>query len=311
MQTAQGKAAQGPVASELAAMFTYAVLPTLRKPWYEEGAAGNLGNWEHYKKKCEAFAKQLGIPDAERHRITLPFAISIDWDPRHTWLREVMASAGRCASLREACDEEAIRLQNPTILDEIRQLEENLLACAPPTSHNLADLTQRDAMPARLELQEKQRQLHQLLLDLRTGRGGRDLYLQAYLTKSRKDCRFITVTLEQFMPLSKVSPDLHSPIEHMVRTIKEFVKSEFHTGGRSDQELRQGRTYQEFVNNAVASKGNGPAGKAHIGGSVEKQEAICKVLAASKGKRFLTKVKNKQRLVVGTAGGWIEDTSLT
>lgn len=314
MQTAQGKAAQGPVASEIAAMFTFSVLPTLRQHYYDPAANGKLGSWQEYQHTCARFAEELGIPLQERHRITLPFALSIDWDPRHTWLREVMASAGRCDCLREACEEEALREHNQTILDEIRELEEELLASAPATGQNLGEMSQRGAMQARRttenELQAKKDELHQLLREKRE-KMKQDLFLHAYFVKSRKDCRFITVTLEQFMPLSKVSPDLHSPIEHLVKTIKECVKSDFQDPRNSDEELRQGRTYQDFINNAVAMWGNSDSGKRHIKGSVVKQLIICRILAASKGKRFRVLDHKKYREVVGTGGNWIENTRYT
>lgn len=337
MQTAEGKPAQGPVASEFAAMFTYAVLPTLRKAYYDPAADGDLGNWEKYTQECANFATELGIPEQERHRITLPFGFSIDWDNRHTWMREVIATAGRCDALREACEHEALVRTAPELAKKKQGLEKSVKDAQQIVDDLELKIQEAEGQPAVAQLQidlayaeldrrdfaARLSRTHSAVeqhLRRRYAAKRTDLYLHEYFVKSQADCRFITITLEQIMPLSKVSPEVHCPIEHLVGTIKGCITADFNSGRKSDEELVQGRTYQEFINNAVAAKGNGTDGQHHISGSIEKQEIICKILMAKKGQRFTVDYtfgppradgQKDTHEVVGTAGNWIQDHKWT
>lgn len=323
MQTATGKAAQGPVASELAAMFTFAVLPTIRKHYYDPNNPGH--SWERYKKQCECFAAEAGIPKEERHRITVPCYISIDWDPRHTWLREFIATPGRAESARESCERALLMKDDAALVQEVLRLEQ-LVQDGPPDASDFSTLMSSGQRQHAAQQQGAWAQIvkaHadavaqlEAAADARKKDAGEDVILHMFFDKSRDDVAFITITLEQYMPLSKVSPDVHSPIEHLVGTIKREVKFHFLEDGHSDEALREGRTYQVLINNAVRDRANGAAGRKHIRRSVDKQHIICKILAAPKGYQFSVryrfgdeKVANHE--VQGTAGAWIENTKWT
>ena len=104
VQTKEGNPAQGPVSSELAAMFTHAILPTLRSHYYDPSKPG-MG-WEAYENKCRAFAEKMKLPKKDAHRVTLPCYISLDWDTRHTWVRQYVAMPGRSSDALAAFDDE-------------------------------------------------------------------------------------------------------------------------------------------------------------------------------------------------------------
>lgn len=302
-------------------MFTFGVLPTIRDHYFNP----SKDSWQDYSMKCWEFAKQLGIPYEERHRITIPCYFSIDWDHRHTWLREFIASPGRSDSAKEQCDREELHKRWPQLLQEIDDLQKRVqeleLGLAAP--FNLQELVGEpdgevlERRAAVNSLAAKQQDLQQRIHTTST-QGQMDIYLHAYFVKSQHHAVFITITLEQFMPLSKISPEVHCPIEHLVRTVKSYVLKQF-IDCKDVEKLRQGRTYQQFINDAVREKGNGEAGRHHLKKSVQKQEIICRILAAPKGCKFTVHYRfgepgpNKTEVheVVGTAGGWIADTAWT
>lgn len=313
VQTMEGQQARGPVSSELAAMFTWAVLPTLRKHYYDPTVPG-LGWWD-YVNTCAGLAREMGIPDQDRHKVTLPFYISYDWDPRHTWVRGFIANPGRDDDTRNACDDAVFREHQVST------------ARAQPTAaaSNLMESLQAEG-------RDDHRQKVRRMIEADSATTSRaqtrqafrrdanlDFVLQARFNKSRDDKRFLTVLPEQFMPLSEVSPDIHSPVEHMVKTLKGYIREKMLDRDLNDASLWDGKTYQDFIDEAVAVRGNGASGRDHITGSVRKQNIICKILAAEKGQQFDVMHcfgkpgadRTQRHTVEGTAGGWIKDTKWT
>ena len=328
MQTSDGRPAQSTVSSELAAMFTFAVLPTLRKHYYDPDDPGKRC-WQTYEKQCAEFAEDAGIPIEERHRITVPAYISMDWDKRHNWLRECIASPGRSEAARRSCELARLQEQSPAVAETLARLEPSIEKGLPGPSNRSSEISLR-ADDQRRIAQEQDAWLNlQKEYDMKKGEEAEsvaefrricsvDMYLQAFFAKSQREDLFLTITPEQYMPLSEVSPDIHSPIEHLVRTIKADVKKKFQKPGNTDAKLKQGRTYQVWINNAVRSKANGEAGRHHITSSVKKQEIICKILAANAGTIFSVAYQfgdgpnvKKNHQVVGTAGAWIKNTLWT
>lgn len=314
VQTKEGWPARAPVASELGAMFTYAVLPTLRKHYFDPSVPG-LG-WQQYEEQCAALAQEMGLAYKYRHKVTLPFYISYDWDPRHTWVREFIATPGRSEAARIACDD-AIYAEHLMPTDSPPQEPEDAidisLALDPVTRDEHRRLVRRRS-DAAAALARRSKCYEYFLSHAHV-----DILLQARFKKSMRDKRFLTVIPEQFMPLSEVSPDIHSPVEHMVKTVKTYVRGKMLDEDLNDDALWNGLTYQSFINEAVAERGNGVAGRKHVSGSVRKQEIICKILAAKRDESFEVMHvfggpgENKQlrHTVVGTAGGWIKDTKWT
>ena len=82
MQAVTGLDALAMVASELAAMFDCAILPTLREHYKPQTP--------NFKRLCKLFARRMNLPAEEWPRVTFPAAISIDNDKRHPHIRKTM-----------------------------------------------------------------------------------------------------------------------------------------------------------------------------------------------------------------------------
>lgn len=90
---------------------------------------------------------------------------------------------------------------------------------------------------------------------------------------------------DQFMPLPPLSPDLHSPIEHMVGTIKGKIKRWAREQDKHSPTLFEAATWQravtgimnEFVVGGVSCAAN------HCMGSITKWKNCVKIVAANKG----------------------------
>ena len=298
-------------------MFTHAILPTLRSHYYDPTKPG-MG-WEAYEQKCKAFAEKIKLPNKDAHRVTLPCFISIDWDTRHTWVRQYIAMPGRSADALAAFDDQTF------IIHGLPNNTATPASAPPPAAFNLFDALEPAERLLQLSHVSRLQQAENIVSE-RTryrdeffARTACDMILAARWKPSLSNNNFITVLAQQFMPLSKISPDIHSPAEHMVGTIKNTVKALLLACDFGDVELWKGRTYQRFINEAVATRGNGNAGQHHIGKSVQKQEIICKILATDEGKAFPVhyvfgkpgEKKRKVHTVHGTAGGWIKATGWT
>jgi hypothetical protein len=68
----------------------------------------------------------------------------------------------------------------------------------------------------------------------------------------------------QWMPLPKVAPDMHIPVERMVRTVKADVQRRLHAYDLNIQKLWKGTVYQQFIEDAVNDKSNDSHGLDHI-----------------------------------------------
>lgn len=312
----EGVEPSGPVASELVAMFCFEVLPTLQRHFLPENPTPAQVN--AFKKLCKAHAKKLGLRPEQWPLVTLPCFISLDWDPRHTWLRKVLAVPRITGARLRATRNEALdaALQGSSQA----QAAANVAAAA----GTARDAAQRGGFSNALK-----RQREQVEPDLKER-------LAAYIEKHKVDPEllalwemalvkpelWITLIPHQFMPLSKVSPDMHCVVEHMVGTIKRTVKKDLLEGDLYSKDLWKGRTYQVALKTAVEEKGCGTDGLLHIEGSVGKQPLICEILAAEEDEELTLKYvfgkkhaggagirKGKKRKtshkVFGTAGHWI------
>lgn len=311
LQSKEGAPAQAPVSSELAAMFTHSILPILRSHYLTPDRG-----WEAYERQCQDFARRIRLPRKDWHRVTIPCFFSLDWDTRHTWVRQYVAMPGRSAEHLSACDDATFAEHGLMVTDP------------PPTPTGATDLLdaldlgkrgRHKQMFASLQQAEESEHDREAYREQFYASTGHDIVLRGRWKRSLSDDNFITVLPQQYMPLSKVSADIHSPVEHMVGTLKRQVRKLLLGSDFNDVELWKGRTYQQFINKAVASRGNGDDGKHHIGKSVEKQVIICRILAADKGVEFPVRYtfgkpgpkKKTLHTVCGTAGGWIKDTKWT
>ena len=319
VQTVEGKAARAPVASELAAMFCHSVLPTLQKHYLED--AGNQEQVKAYERKCKKLAAQLKLEKCDWPLITMPFFISMDWDSRHTWVRQVLATPRQTEVQLETLYREAL-----------------LAACGEPDAAPVATAGQAGVRDA-----DNRGGISAAVTRNRHLQDARDKQRATYRAHHGRDCELYaawdwalkrpsvwgTLIPRQFMPLYKISPDMHCPVEHMVGTIKLNVREALLATDLTLSALWQGVTYQKMLVNAVESRGNGDNGRYHISRSIEKQKLICQILAAAEdeelelqyvfGKKKMLNRVNKEKaskrkvvhLVKGTAGRWIKDSKWT
>lgn len=315
MQTKQGKTAQAPVSSELAAMFCIAVLPKLRDI-HKKGRSN-----EQYRQECKDFAQLIGLPKAEWGRVTIPCFMSFDWDTSHTFLRYCMGLCRLSDKQLKAFDDAASRPvlrsflnarvpyhDDPVEDDSVEDRSFNLLDGIAAAGRK----RQQDLRAQKLFDAEKALILQKYAEDWEN-----DVVLSARWEAALNDHRFLTMHERQYMPLSKVSPDVHSPVEHMVSTLKRTVRQEMLALELFNDSLWKGRTYQQFIEKAVETRGRGEAGRTHIRGSVDKQIIICRVLAANPDELVefdyaFNGAKHATRWVIpGFAGNWITDNRLT
>lgn len=128
-----------------------------------------------------------------------------------------------------------------------------------------------------------------------------------------------TWLLQQINVNVKSTPDIQSPAEHGVGTVKRDVREQLLQFDMHSDKLWEGRQYQEFVRNAVNARLTGEAGRHHVRGSVRKLPCILKILAADAGTDVTlhyvfgedTPGKQRVHVVKGTGGAWIRDTRWT
>lgn len=318
MQTKEGKQPLSTVSSELAAMFSHVVLPTIQKHYFDDTDPQGKAK---YQKACLEFARdKLKLPKGEQHRVTLPCFISMDWDTKHTWVRQFLAMPGRSFSARSAVAEKAMDLhlgvERSTQQPPQPEVEaaSNLLDTLVP-ARRAAHVAKARRLQAHQDLSDSRRQAER---DFQShcGYSFTDIEL---CKKATMDSDFITLIPEQMMPLSKVSPDVHSPVEHVVGTIKAGVTKMVQEGSLVDNALRNGVTYQRLVDAVIADKLTGPQGEKHVHSSVTKQEIICKILSSDRGHKFTVNYtfgdpgpnKKTEHEVEGTQGDWIRATKWT
>lgn len=306
VQTEDGREARNIVASELAAMFSVLSLPQLLTHY-------NDCNEETFKRLCIAFAKQIGLP---RHRwveISYPFFVSVDWDTRHHHARRMLCQP-------RISDAEMAKLRQGWVLKELG---------LPSNPHE--DVAPREGcihnalFGFSASANAREAPLNEALARWSENHGGVDFFQYCIWREARTDSRLRIVLPEQFHPIPDKTPDLNSPAEHAVGTVKHEVREMLLSYDMHSDDIKSGRLYQQFIRDAVEERLRGDKGKHHVGGSVRKLPKIVKILAAEKGQPvelehvFGTKVGEpvraagpKDRYIVdGTAGGWIADTRWT
>ena len=296
----------------MAAMLDFAILPAIAKKYAELPK-------EELITRCKKMAQQLGMPEYEWPRIHLPAFISIDGATIHPLGRQLMAAPRASLARQQEVRREALLDKLQLQLDDLpSRIEPDIMPAAVPAATNLTGMTQADraAQAAQDAQQQRLRALLQLKLRAYRRTHKEDPWLRALWEMARFDPRYMCVPPEQWMPLSLVSPDLHSPVEHMVGTLKYMIRILMIEGDLHRPELRKGKAYQEMIDQAVAERGNGAEGRHHIAGSVRKLPHICHILAAEQGVDVEIEYafgggQAQLYKVPGTAGRWIRDTKWT
>lgn len=301
----EGGLAGSAVGSEMAAMFEWAILPAMRECYHKENLAG----------ECKAFAAQIGLEPHMWPLVHVPAFISVDSAKIHPHMRKLITAPRwpleTLENMRKEC------LSSKLGIRDLPERIEPAMRPPPPVVMSL-----QDWQPQRQRLADEQRAEQQKQARLLAA-------VQAYVEEHEVDPwqeelwklagwkkGHMCVLLEQWMPLSAVSPDLHSPVEHMVGTLKREVHEKILDADQNDPRLKTGKVYQQFILEAVAKRGNSEKGRKHIAGSVRKLPFICRILAAQQGEVLKLTYSfggadAKEYEVRGTAGGWIRESKWT
>ena len=289
-------------------MFSVKVLPTLRQQYYTRGSDAA------FKRCCIAFARKVGLPRELWPMVTVPCFMSLDNDTRHTWLRQVIALPRLPADVLDRHDREFLLAQLEQFGLRARELPVSLdgdhvdafdLMCDEDRRRAAAQPKLHKQYDEAIERYVEKYSVHPLWL----GRWYRSL----------TDDRYLVMIPMQLMPLSPVSPDIHSPVEHMVGTLKTgLYELIFEFAGQFDfSHLKRGATYQKMIDTVVREHGNGKEAKQHIRRSVQKQPQICKVLAADAGTPVTVQLRvgdserHTDHVVSGTGGQWAKHYKLS
>lgn len=306
------------MASELAAMFCHSVIPTLRSHYLRQATTDREqteGEIKEYEKKCKDLAVKLQMKPHEWPLVTLPFFVSMDWDSRHTWVRSVLAVPRVRAPRMQTATDEALEAALPGYSQEAES-QANARAAA----DTRRDASNRGGFSAAMVRQAAVAPTRQQQLDAYIEQHGVDprLYYLWRMALVQPELWATMIPL-QFMPLSKVSPDIHCVVEHMVGTVKNAVRMHLMQDDLQNKALWLGQTYQHSLVQAVNARGRGQKGVKHISGSVRKQPLVCEILAADEGEelelRYVfgeastgqrnSKGRKELHKVKGTAGEWI------
>lgn len=313
------------VSSELAAMFDLRVWPELLKADLLPASDFSAAEIKtHYNNLCKDFAKQIGRPWAEVH---YPFFISMDNCKKHPWLRRLMlrprVSDAKLEPVREFVRGQVQLWRDEVALAATTSIERDIMS---GSGIPIGPIDEWGSMTARYVACERQRRGElepQLNAKHAAFEAAHGCTLEQSIWRELAWERpwFRTICPEQFMPLVECTPDIHCVVEHMVRTLKHYVRTRmWHED--SDAWWRA-VTYQQYLEQAVREKGNGEAGLHHIAGSVRKQPFVCEILAEHEYNyvvieyEFGGPAKNPNRpkrttwYVRGRAGDYISETRWT
>lgn len=312
MQNLKGQPSGALCGSELVCAFDRKVLPIML-------AAHRPQNRAAFMASCKRFAVKLGLPESEWTSVTLPNFISLDHDPRHAWLFQRLSAPRVSAAELERRFAEVIK----------EVLGKDLPALPGPQAFNLTG--DRQAIRAAASA----RALRNEILgkwDKHCEDTGRNPWKERLWDLARTNREYVCILPQQRFPLVPVTPDVHSPAEHMVRTVKVQVREYVLNMDPASSLLKKGVTYQRMVDLAVHRRGNSASGLHQIRRSIAKLPCICQILAAelseeievefdfdtkptaneTQGKRKKgRRVKARTWKVLGRAGRWIRYSKFT
>ncbi|MGV0990574.1 hypothetical protein [Limnohabitans sp.] len=321
-------------------MLDHHIIPELRK-CYTDG---------DFDQACKDFAELIGKPD-EWRSIQFPAFLSVDSASIHMWAKQLMTTPRvpieqineklRQRAADEFGDAEFATapwqpVAPPPPAAPQPQAEGTVSAGVgamlgfkapareptppPPTAAEQAAAAQARADAAK---RDRAAEVVQIKLDAQLlhykRENGVDFIDVAMRELANADPAMRCIFPQQWMPLAKCTPDVHSPVEHMVGMIKDHlrdcIRENLHN---EDDMLFKAATYQRWVRAAAADKGSGEVGQQRIRRSIDKQKCICQILAADKGKLVTVShtfmhgsetVGNKQskHVVRGTGGEWPRD----
>lgn len=320
------------VSSEFAAMLDHVILPELLKCYCPTQSPADMA---HYEQLCKDFAAKIGVHWTQVH---YPFFLSADNCHKHPWARMLLLQPRESEAQMTQLRGQAVRFaQDYGITDADRAvlpaLRQHISASYTEQASQM-DRTQPGAEQQLAALHARKRdalhrrpqQLWQEVVQMRSSqlqsqRGCTPVQL-FWRMQAWQQPWMRTVQPEQWMPLAPCTPDIHQVVEHMVKNIKDAFKASLHSVRYSDGvNLFHASTYQRWIREAVASKGNGAAGLHAITGSCRRQPICCWIVAADAGADVFIVYRKRQRgsatfrargqriwHALGTGGGYCGDS---
>ena len=310
-------------------MFDLAVLKKIRSYYLKEKPDGSGYDYEDYKRQCQEFAARLKLPKHLWSLVHVPAFISLDNASIHDWARRL------CFAPRQPDD---------VLEKHMLQRYHMWSGLVPPSTYDFG--LSADKTPPAVDLIARHMTARGLVQAPARTKEQQDDISNANIMRNTirehdqaNECRWVQDQLhalslelpgmiclvpQQVMPLPKVTPDLHCPIEHMVGTVKAYVRAKIFDFDVPDAELQMARTYQRWINEAVQEKGNGAAGRRHVTRSVDKQKCIAQILSTPADREVVVKyvfggrnadgergARVTEHRVRGTGGAWITDSKWT
>lgn len=292
-----GNDAQSAVASEITAMFELAVFPWIRS-FYEDAAQHGGKSLETL---CREYCDSRGFPADMWVHIDIPANFVIDNDPRHAMMRQYMAVPRDPELLKQKKQwlnalqtDQTPASQRPSPSPPPAKRAAMWPTAAASQSHDLShcdavlDRVTETSLP-RLRAARDARTAHtreQAALAQFRQEHGVDYYQHCIWQAARASKRYRCILPQQFADHPPSTPEMNSPAEHMVGTLKGVVKKCILASHLNFEELKLGRTYQKWVLDAVEARGNGPAGRWHVKRSIEKLTCIHQILTADAGEKI-------------------------
>lgn len=312
VQTKDGFEPGNVVGSELAAMFSLQVLPTLKQHYVDPDDPSV------FEQHCKDFAATIGLPKHRWPMVTFPSFISIDNDPRHGRVRQLLSvprvEEREVARFRRHAYEEIVQVGTDIpdkLVSAYAWLSPTPQAGATDLRKASGRLAGYDELVERASGRRPDNTFRDSLKDY-IDKTGYDPADRRLWDRARIMNEYVCVFPWQYMPLTKIAPDIHQPPEHMVGKVKRFVTPRIQQMDMNDPAMWKGKTFQALLTEAVAEVGNGEGGLHHIQGSVRKQPHCCKILAADKDVDVIIHHKfagreEEHHVIKGTAGDYIRD----
>lgn len=327
MQTSEGKEPQSITSAEFAAMFDLAILPKLRSFYLKTTPEGEP-DYEDYKRQCQAFAAKLQLPPHLWSLVHLPAYISLDNATIHVWARKLCWAPRQ----REEVLSQYILQRYAEVFNPVPPATYEIYgppagpdeSNAPAVAGFLNPGVQAPALsPEQQEELRRRRIMRTTIAEYNQANNCRWVQDQLHALSIEKP-GMICLVPQQVMPLPHVTPDIHCPIEHLVGTIKAFVRARLLDFDVPDAALTFAVTYQRWIDEAVKERGNGDKGRWHMRRSIEKQKCICEILSTAAGVEVTVQytfgepnadgtygARATEHRVRGTGGAWIADSKWT
>lgn len=304
VQTKEGKSPAGVVGSELAAMFCLAVLPDLLHGLLARCGC-EVGSAQH-DELCKAYAASIGLPHLWPH-IYYPFPVSLDNDSRHHWVRESLLQPRMSDEQAQILEFELEQAEQKAVVHHLASDKlRGMSARGTPITEGIVRLAHEAAL-AEAQLAST----HSTALAVIEDRLGMS-FKTFELRRRMKDCPWLRIVLpHQFMPLTKVAPEVHMTVEHQVDNCKLDLSADlwYLLCTCSDEvKLFSAVTYQDMIYASAAKRSSRHGREVAIAGSIRKQMQCTRALAANPDQCVvLMKVsKHGQHVTVavmpGTAG---------